>query len=371
MLSFEHRLDPLFRDAFNRALQKPLATLTQFLIRRFNYIPETKLCTEQELPDEARVGAEITGLMATFIRTHYQPGNAQRAGNTKTYGIVHAEFKVLDQMPANTKRGLFASPGLYSSWIRFAGPGPLSPPDIDDAGIMSIGIKVTGVSGPKFLPDEEYTQDFLGISCPTFTTPNVTENLKLQRNIAAGTPVFYFLSPFDSHYLDGIMQGLYARMNSNPLEGSYWSCVPYLLGEGQAMKYSIRPISTGRTKIPVWDIPNNWLAQAMAVTLSNQDWEMEFLVQLQIDACRMPIENAAVEWPESLSPMIPVARIRIPRQTFLTADRRLMDQELSFNPWHCIGEHRPLGNQNRARKLIYQNLSNLRQSMNWTPHIEP
>jgi len=39
------------------------------------------------------------------------------------------------------------------------------------------------------------------------------------------------------------MQGLYARANHSPLEVGYWSCVPYLLGEGRAMKYVIRPRS--------------------------------------------------------------------------------------------------------------------------------
>ena len=39
------------------------------------------------------------------------------------------------------------------------------------------------------------------------------------------------------------MQGIYARMNRSPLEVRYWSCVPYLLGEGQAMKYSVTPTS--------------------------------------------------------------------------------------------------------------------------------
>jgi hypothetical protein len=69
--------------------------------------------------------------------------------------------------------------------VRFGGPGPLAPPDPDDNGILSIGIKVMGVPGPKLLEDERETQDFSGISAPTFTTPNVVENLKLQRQHAA------------------------------------------------------------------------------------------------------------------------------------------------------------------------------------------
>ncbi|WP_256103101.1 hypothetical protein [Streptomyces sp. Ncost-T10-10d] len=34
-------------------------------------------------------------------------------------------------------------------------------------------------------------------------------------------------------------------------------------------------------------------------------------------------------------------------------------------------EHRPLGNQNRARRTIYLQLARLRQAMNGTPHQEP
>ena len=42
-----------------------------------------------------------------------------------------------------------------------------------------------------------------------------------------------------------------------------------------------------------------------------------------------------------------------------------------MNPWHCLPEHRPLGNQSRARLRMYQELSKFRQEMNQTPHLEP
>jgi len=196
------------------------------------------------------------------------------------------------------------------------------------------------------------------------------ENVKLQRNIGAGTPVFYFLNPFDSHYLDMAMQGLYSRMNTSPLEVSYWSCVPYLLGTGQAVKYSVRPRSTTRTRIP-WNPPDDWLRQSMARTLSQRGVEMDFLIQVQTDPKRMPVEDASIAWPERLSPFVPVARIRIPQQTFDIPERNLLDRELAFNPWHALADHRPLGNLNRARLAIYKQLSELRQSMNNVPHVEP
>jgi hypothetical protein len=166
------------------------------------------------------------------------------------------------------------------------------------------------------------------------------------------------------------MQGLYSRANSSPLESSYWSCVPYLLGEGQAMRYELHPRSSARTPIP--KRPGaNYLRHAMARTLAEQPVEFDFHVQLQTDPQRMPIENASVIWPARLSPPITVARIRLPVQRFDSPEQLAFARSLSFQPWHCIAEHRPLGNQNRARRAIYYELSKLRQSMNQDPRIEP
>ena len=85
----------------------------------------------------------------------------------------------------------------------------------------------------------------------------------------------------------------------------------------------------------------------------------------------MPVEHDGVQWPERLSPFVTVARLRIPAQTFDTPDQLAFAGNLSYNPWHSLAEHRPLGNQNRARKAIYLELSRLRQAMNYAAHIEP
>jgi hypothetical protein len=370
LVTLEHRVDPYFRDAFNALFQRPLVDITQFFLRHLHANPETQLCQEIPSADEAELAAAIALEMEKFTTREYHGRIAERAGNTKTYGVVRAEFEVLPDIPAQFRKGFFAQPQRYPAWIRFSGPGPLSPTDVADAGILSIGIKVMGVPGEKLLDDEKWTQDFLGISSPTFTTPNVAENIKLQRQIYVRTPVFYFLNPFDSHLLDMVMQGLYARMNTSPLEVRYWSCVPNLCGEGIAVKYSIQPTSSHKTRIP-WNPPANWLQQSMAMTLNHSDVELDFLVQAQTDPRRMPVEDASIEWPERLSPFIRVAKIILPRQTFDSPQQLAFSRVLSYNPWHTTADHRPLGNQNRARKLIYTHLSKLRQSMNQVPHVEP
>ena len=235
---------------------------------------------------------------------------------------------------------------------------------------MSVGIKLMAIPGPKLLADERFTQDFTGISAPTFTTPNVRANVKLQRHVRAGTPALYFIDPRSPHILDMIMQGLWAKTQSSPLETRYWSCAAYRLGEGRAMQYSLSPCSSERTRVPVRPSAN-YLRQAMANALSHREVTFDFTVQLQTDPYRMPIEDASVRWPERLSPHIPVAKLRLPMQKFDSPAQLAFAGNLSINPWHCIAGHRPLGNQNRARRAIYEQLSRLRQRMNATPHIEP
>jgi hypothetical protein len=85
----------------------------------------------------------------------------------------------------------------------------------------------------------------------------------------------------------------------------------------------------------------------------------------------MPVENAAVVWPERLSPFVPVATLRLPVQQFDTPQQLALADVFSFNPWHALPAHRPLGSQNRARRDIYLALSQLRQSMNGVAHVEP
>src|SRR5204863_10090344 len=107
---------------------------------------------------EAACIAGIIEAMAAYMRQTYKPGEFQRAGNTKTHGVLRGEFIVRDDIPPALRRGVFATPRTFRAWVRFAGPGPASPPDIDDVGVFSFGIKLMDVPGPKLLDDERFTQ---------------------------------------------------------------------------------------------------------------------------------------------------------------------------------------------------------------------
>ena len=107
--------------------------------------------------------------------------------------------------------------------------------------------------------------------------------------------------------------------------------MPYLLGEGQAMMYSVYPRSSVYRNIPRLPLrpPDNYLRDNMVRTLAEQDVEFDIMLQLQTDPFRMPIENAAVRWPEKLSPFVPAARLHIPRQTFRLSGAACVRQHTS------------------------------------------
>lgn len=369
------RFDPYYRDFFDAHLQRPIADGVQYLIQKkhqsHNGKDQLALAQERILPQEQETIDRITERMSAFLKARYEDTGriAERAGNTKTYGLVRGIFKINSDLPAELGVGLFKKPGDYPAYVRFAGPGPLVTADPMNNGILSIGVKLMGVPGPKLLPDEKKTVDFLGISSPTFTTPDIYANVNLQREVGRDTPAWYFLNPLDGHYLDAIMQGIYSRTHANPLEQRYFSCVPYLFGAQRAVKFCFTPRVARKSK--VGKLSDDYLRDAMQETLSAEDWTFDFGIQFQKDPVRMPIENASVEWSEKASPFVPIGTLRIPKQKFDFPDQLAYARQLTFNPWHTLPEHRPLGNQNRARKQIYVKTSALRQKINAESHVEP
>ena len=369
----ERRFDPFYRPLFDALLRDPIARVTTALINRKRPNEGFKIAEERPIPDEEAWGDSIIESFGKQMRLLWKPGGFERGGNTKTHGIVRAEFIVHDNLPAELRHGIYAEPHTYRAWVRFSGPGPYITPDIQDVGFMSMSIKLMGVPGPKLMEEEKFTQDMTGGSTPTFVTPDVNANAQLQIESLQNAQIFYFLNLHRSHVLDLIMQSLWIKTQSSPLEAPYFSCVPYLLGEGQAMQYSMWPKSNQRTRVPRLPFrpPDDYLRHAMAATLGNEDAEFDIRLQLQTDPHLMPIENNAVLWPEKLSPRISAATLHIPRQQFNSPAQINFEKRLSYNPWHCIAEHRPLGNQSRARRRMYFVLSTLRHSMNDIPHYEP
>jgi hypothetical protein len=369
----ERRIDPFIRPPIDKYLRDPLSELVTRMINMLRKDEGYQLAEERIQPDEEAHIDDIVKSFTIIMRKLWYPGNFERGGNTKTHGIVRAEFTVRDDLPEHMRRGIFAKPATYKAWVRYSGPGPYVTTDIDDVGFMSMAIKLMGVPGPKLMDDEKFTQDLLCTSAPTFVSPDTRANAQLHHWSMKNAALIYFFNPRDHHLLDTIMQGLWTKTQTSPLEDQYFSCVPYLLGEGQAMQYSFWTRLKTKTPVPRLPFrpPDNYLREAMAATLAKQDVEFDIMLQVQTDPFLQPIENAAVMWPTSVSPRVPAAVLRIPRQAFDSPEQMMFVRKLRFNPYHCLPEHRPLGNVSRARKRMYYELSQVRLKANTLEHYEP
>ncbi len=109
----------------------------------------------------------------------------------------------------------------------------------------------------------------------------------------------------------------------------------------------------------------------MIATLAHGSSCFRFMVQPQLDAKTMPIEDATVLWDERRSPFVPVATITIPRQRFDSPAQVRFCENLSYTPWHALPAHRPAGNVNRIRRVVYDAISSLRHRLNGVVRSEP
>ena len=277
----ERRFDPFFRPALDRVLRDRLERLVTALINSRREDDGLGIAEERLLPGEEAFLDDIIETFTSQMRDLWNPGHFERGGNTKTHGVVRAEFVVRDDVPEHLRHGVLARPRTFPAWVRFSGPGPWVTPDIDDIGFLSIGVKLMGVEGPKLMDDERFTQDFLGVPTPTFVTPDTRANAQLQHWSMKRAPLFYFFNVGQSHVLDSLMQMLWTRTQTSPLECDYFSCVPYLLGEGQAVQLSFRPRLQTRSRVPRLPLrpPDDYLRDAMVATLAREDVEFDFLVQ--------------------------------------------------------------------------------------------
>ncbi len=220
-----------------------------------------------------------------------------------------------------------------------------------------MSIKLRGVEAKNLTPGEA-TQDFVLNSHPVMMVPGTKEFLELLRAVEAGSMrrALYFLS-----HPKAARIAFASRQNPpSHLDISYWSATPYQFGAGRAVKYIVRPAAPVRGERPT--LTDTYLHDELRRRLSTDEGRFDFFVQFQTDAHTMPIEDASVEWKERESPYLRVAQVRIPRQDIDVPGRDLACEHTSFNPWHCLAEHRPLGNMNRARRDIYEAMSRFRQS---------
>lgn len=320
-------------------------------------------------PDEAALIDKIRDLTLQQLQARLESsgGPAVRAAHAKTHALVRAEFIVLDGIPEDLRHGVFSTPRVFDAIIRFsAALGQVQPDTVQQP--RGMAIKLLGVDGPKLLDDEPgaRTQDFVMINYPTFFIGNL-ENYVGFVSVQGEAERNRF---FDAH--PDIAEAFKTLIGSpfhNPIQARYWSQTPYRLGP-HAIKFSASPLSR-RADAELPQSGPDFLRAAIVEQVGQEDIYYEFLIQLQQDPVTMPIEDPMVEWDESISPFRRVALIRIPRQDISPETNLAVAEDLSFTPWRSLPDHRPLGSINRARRVVYDTISEFRHKYNQAQRQEP
>ncbi|MEP1085414.1 hypothetical protein [Algoriphagus sp.] len=320
--------------------------------------------------DEDLIAYKMIQEFEAQVSRMYKDKKMLRQVHTKMHGCVKASFQVEKDLPDNLKVGVFAGvPKNYHAWVRFSN-GNTKPQKDRKKDIRGAAIKLLGVPGDKILNDEltAETQDFLLMSTETFFAKTVKELSRLLNAMTSPNFIKSNLFILNPLLWPILRRAIKSKVSCrNPLEIPYWSTQPYQFGQGQAVKYHLRP-SPSNNIVVENTTDRDYLRYNLAQTLHDNEAKFDFFVQFQTDAEAMPIEDPTVAW---TSQNIKVATLTIHPQVFDSNAQLAYGDNLSFNPWHSLPEHRPLGGFNRVRKRVYEVMSKFRHDKNKLPDVEP
>jgi hypothetical protein len=333
--------------------------------------PDARIGAEYPSPNEEEIARATFELFLAGLQRQLGPGaHVPRDAHPHAQGCVRGRLSIDAAVPAPFQHGLFAVAKSYPVWIRFSSASQVPQPD-NVGDLRGMAIKVMGVEGPKIMDTERETQDFVLVSYPRVPQGAPSDYLEFFRARDEGHLLRYFLgTPF--HWKLGAVRavvGMTTKKIPDLLETRFWSTTPYKLGE-TAVKYGVRPCAPGTGEMPK-DPGPSYLREAMIKHLADRDACFDLMIQPQIDAVTMPVEDPAVAWDEGLSPFVPVARLQIPRQSFDSRGQDAFCDALSFDAWHSLVDHRPLGGINRVRRYVYERIARFRHQRNGVPQREP
>jgi hypothetical protein len=319
---------------------------------------ELLLGEERLTPDEAENTAAMIAAIKAVSLQRFPDGPLQRFNQSKTLACFDASFTVREDLASALQQGVFIPGARYPAQLRFANA---TQEDDREKDFRGLSIKVQNTPGAP-LWGKNGQQDFLLNSYPVLFAADPADFLAFIDATRDGKVWRYFINPGHFYSLGIVLKG--REKIDNPFAIPYWSTTPYRYGDdtSSAVKYSVRPCSTGLPAIAVKE-HEDFLRDAMQAQLQVSAVCFEFMVQFQTDPNTMPIENASVLWEESESPFITLAELQINPDS--TAAQTIENCEaMTFNPWQSLPAHQPLGGINRTRKPIYSEIGQFRNSEN-------
>ncbi|PID67168.1 MAG: catalase [Fusobacteriales bacterium] len=336
-------------------------------------IQKVENISAEELEEENKMIEEMRTLLQEKMEEDYKDKETKRDAHPKTLGLLKADFIVLDDIPEELKVGVFKKAKTYKSWIRISNSSGKVQSD-KEKDFRGFAIKVLGinerlVNNPSLANKEDKhieTQDFLLLSNPTMPLGTV----KLFRDAIYYSIKWHPIVLAGKFLFTGKLKVLKAlntaKNDTSPLDISYWSTTPYMLGD-KKVKYKIVPTSKIKSSLPD-ELTENYLTENMNEHLSKNRASFDFYIQEFKNEEETPIEDAGVKWE---TPFIKIARIEIPIQNMNTKERFDFAENLFFSPANSLKEHKAIGGLNRARIEIYDNLSKYRHQKNNKLFVKP
>ncbi|HPH28884.1 MAG TPA: catalase family protein [Pseudomonadota bacterium] len=295
-------------------------------------------------------------------------GSLDRGLHAKGHIGARAELTVLPNLPGHAQVGLFAQPRTFSALVRFSnGQGKRQADGRPD--VRGMAVKVLGVPGKKVIPglEDAQTQDLLMIQSAAISFKNSDEFMFFVG--AAGSPatllpklVWRFGLRRTLSILGQIKNGI-AKPVVSLATMPFYSALPVQFGP-YAVKYAVFPAQTAASG-EVAGKTTDYLSDDLKDRLAKGSLTFDLAVQFFCDEASTPIEDASVLWSEEKSPYVKVARLHLPQQDLRAGAGLQLQQRvesLSFDPWHALVEHRPLGEIMRARNVAYRVSTQTRQA---------
>jgi hypothetical protein len=328
---------------------------------------------EDAIPDEEAVAQAMGEQLVRQLEKDYVEKGKRvlRDAHSRGIGCVEATFQVDEDLPLTFQTGVFKKPGkTYPALIRFSNSLGPAGDHVKDA--RGMAIKLFGVEGDKLLASQENatTHDFLQIDAPYFPARDAREfaGLVALKSQPGGIVGFLARNPvLRTRELKALYDLSFGNKNNGKslAERTYYSQTAYLL-KGPAINLPIKFASLPCGPVPALPLDGSSaeLRHDLATRLEAGELCFRFAIQTYKVGAGFSVEDGMNEWDEEKSPLRPVATIRIPKQRFMTDDKLRYCDNLSFQPWHALPEHRPLGNLNRTRKVVYDMISTYRHLTN-------
>lgn len=319
---------------------------------------------EAEIAEFQKMGEEIRQVITRQTKElRGQPEN-QRAFHSKGHACLRGELALVDR-PTYFREGIFSDEyegRPWKFWGRFSNGVGWVQKDTD-FDIRGLALKVLEVPGTKFMSNETQTQDFIMISSPVGFGRDAREfmNFAHANSRAAGVVGTVKTGSYAATHptvLPPVKEGIVSTLKGidTLTQMQFWSGTPYRMGAKMAVKYTVKPetCSFGRkiSQIKKSKSENKFRDDLYARGENGFCMGLYFQTQ-HADFTQTPIEDASVEWKTQF---YKVAQLRFFPQKYTDSEKENLDvmcQTMAFNPWHSIEAHRPLGNQNRARRWVY------------------